>query len=92
MILFTDRGVLPWVYNSEFTTMKDCEVGELWRKHRGKIGLEHHHVVKVIRKLVEERASHIYHGHNRYSWSMGQCRECALRDFGIEPATWKETL
>ena len=72
--------------------MTDEEVGELWDIYR-KFGIEWPRsdggeVVRLIRKLVEERAG-IYieaHGCNDCGEHIGE----ALDDFGIDPATWKE--
>lgn len=61
--------------------MEDKEVGEQWRNH---YGLKYHGsaplICMLIRKLVEERA-------NSYAQHpLG--KQQALRDFGIDPATW----
>jgi len=62
--------------------MTDEEVGELWRAYadwwQPKIG---ENVRSLIRKLVEERQLQYV--------ASGNSLECALRDFGIDPKTWK---
>jgi hypothetical protein len=73
--------------------MTDEEVGELWRKgissHAHRPCLQER--LALIRKLVEERARVYDNGDDSrddyHRWHI----EHTLRDFGIDPATWKET-
>lgn len=75
--------------------MEDKDVGELWTelnyRHAGECGWLFDKTKELIRKLVEERAL----------WHMGigvrpdkikiraDSIRAALRDFGIDPETWK---
>ena len=67
--------------------MKDEEVGELWRHLRQiystgnglRVHFEDDGEAQLIVKLVEERISHA-----PYEGNLAM----ALRDFGIDPATW----
>jgi len=70
--------------------MTDNEVGEIWRSYYSPNPKEEDLVVlDLIRKLVEERA-------RRYSTGVdwgGDWHDqvtSALRDFGIDPATWEQ--
>ena len=76
--------------------MDDKEVGELWSAlHKPQTGLmddDRALMIELIRKLVEERAFSRYKG-SRFDWSdEGRKKFMAkgLRDFDIDPATWKE--
>jgi len=77
--------------------MEDKEVGELWAEAQTKqFGwASRQDVMELIRKLVEERAI-AYQNHDREA-PMYQDRifpkyiGLALRDFVINPETWKET-
>ena len=73
--------------------MEDKEVGELWRDvcNGGSGGNELYYcwtVIDLIIKLVEERAQNHF-------WEQGKGKtvrdfdEMALRDFGIDPDTFK---
>jgi predicted DNA-binding ribbon-helix-helix protein len=63
--------------------MTDKEVGELWALAQAP-ALESSYVVKLIRKLVEERANFIQFT----SASNLSCLNRALREFGIDPESW----
>ena len=81
--------------------MEDKKVGELWTqaqfvKTLPNLGMALTQWVEaaenLIRKLVEERAFSRYKG-SRFDWSdEGRKKFMAkgLRDFDIDPATWKE--
>lgn len=68
--------------------MEDKEVGELWRDYNFYTYYDRRwEVLDLIRKLVEARARYwsvVYH-----VTSTGTvATKAALRDFGIDPATW----
>jgi len=65
--------------------MTDKEVGELWTSLAG---LEWPYVQKLIRKLVEERANYIQQVLES-SQNAKDFIPAALRQFGIDPKTWK---
>lgn len=70
-------------------SIKDKEVGELWRMLCGAIDHEcslARHGRDLIRKLVEERAVCIVQLSRR---NHEEAEGLALRDFGIDPETWK---
>jgi hypothetical protein len=70
--------------------MTDKEVGELWRNIHDMKHWSFDTTKQLIRKLVEERAHHIYdRAGESYTMSQGPqyeyCLMAALRDFGIDP-------
>ena len=72
-------------------TMADNEIGELWRNILGDCNKldecqNHGNEVRLIRKLVEERAR-VYSGYDRYK---DEWIPDALRAFGITPEEWRE--
>jgi hypothetical protein len=71
--------------------MTDKEVGELWALAQAP-ALESSYVVKLIRKLVEERARVIYisPGEDAYH-EKRMSLERALSDFGIHPESWRKS-
>lgn len=73
-------------------TMKDKQVGELWADWSPVEGHpawdEASIVCDLIRKLVEERANkHYGPAWNGVDWKEAVAK--AVRDFGIDPETWK---
>jgi len=67
--------------------MTDKAVGKLWRKINETCSaldtcLNHGDLVAVIRKLVEERTKAFY-------LESDDAEIEALREFGIDPATWR---
>jgi hypothetical protein len=76
-IMLYDVQVIIQAQRSQHMT--DYEVGELWNI----VQANDWHIKRLIRKLVEERATH-------YSIMRGSLGlEFALRDFGISPESWK---
>jgi len=73
--------------------MKDKQVGELWAEAQTKqFGwASRQDVMELIRKLVEERARWHSRVHAVAKWHVNDDNNQALRDFGIDPETWKET-
>jgi hypothetical protein len=73
--------------------MTDKEVGELWQSAL-RYPAVYPYVQALIRKLVEERAAGIFWSKSvvnpKFS-NLPDCQRQALRDFGIDPATYKET-
>lgn len=81
--------------------MEDKEVGELWRLANDMYvpdefldAEQNRRIMALIRKLVEERAAHLFVVmQDRYEMQYGPqrdaCLEVALRDFCIDPETWK---
>jgi len=75
--------------------MEDKEVGECWRKGHYD-GLPHSHpssaVTKLIRKLVADRQTLWWHQLAKRPGGTNpqEALRYALRDFGIDPATWEQ--
>ena len=70
--------------------MTDKEVGELWHKHYVPNPKEEVlEVLDLIRKLVEERAKAIEEYGRPWNELQTPHVDLALRDFGIDPKTWK---
>lgn len=75
----------------------DKEVGELWRAHKDCPGNNYCGAIhSLIRKLVEERAARyrkLAEDERGYVSpdARHEARDTACRDFGINPATWKES-
>ena len=80
--------------------MTDKDVGEYWVDVWRDIDPVGEHggcrdgVIKLIRKLVEERARNnavlYYQVHGPDADAIKSCIKSALRDFGIPPESWKE--
>lgn len=77
--------------------MKDTEVGERWRESLdcrkwpyGTIGADI--VQSLIRKLVEDRQTLWWHqlAKREGGTNPQEALRYALRDFGIDPATWEQ--
>lgn len=72
--------------------MEDREVGEVWREHLFNTDFYEEHlaeqIIRLIRKLVEERAMRWQSEQGIAGGTAGLYK--ALRDFGIPPETWKE--
>ena len=76
--------------------MSDKEVGELWdlaKDARPSPSDDLVTIRRLIRKLVEERARVIQRDkimlRGELEPHFQQSRDAALRDFGIDPATWE---
>jgi hypothetical protein len=76
--------------------MKDHKVGELWTRWHLIADLYPHacDICDLIRKLVEERARRYLQWQSDVAFSTNRDKQLselryALRDFGIDPETWK---
>lgn len=71
--------------------MDDCNVGDYWAVYKddvvpdGEEGTEESIICAFIRKLVEERTDR----YGSQGFPPAHALSIALRDFGIDPTTWK---